>query len=77
MLSKLTLSLDPTVIAQAKKYAHDSHTSLSRLVENYLRQLVAQSESHIQAGPVLSQISGILKQAEIEDYQNYLAEKYK
>jgi hypothetical protein len=76
MLSKLTLSLDPTVVAQAKQYAQDSHTSLSRLVENYLRQLVSQSDNQVQAGPVLSQISGILKQAEIEDYRDYLAEKY-
>ncbi|MBT9547135.1 MAG: hypothetical protein IV090_17215 [Candidatus Sericytochromatia bacterium] len=76
MLSKLTLSLDPTVVAQAKQYAQDSHTSLSRLVENYLRQLVSQSDNQVQAGPVLSQINGILKQAEIEDYRDYLAKKY-
>lgn len=76
MLSKLTLSLDPTVVAQAKQYAQDSHISLSQLVENYLRQLVAQSESETNPGPVLSQISGILKQGTEQDYREYLADKH-
>jgi len=67
MLSKLTLSLDPTVVAQAKQYAHDSHISLSRLVEDYLLQLVAQHKAPIQAGPVLKQITGILKQSAIQN----------
>jgi hypothetical protein len=33
---KLTLSIEPGVIDKAKKYAKQKHTSISKLVENYL-----------------------------------------
>ena len=41
MKTKLTLRLDETVIARAKRYAASRGVSLSELVENYFR---AQSE---------------------------------
>ncbi len=44
MKQKLTLSLDKEVIENAKKYAKEEGTSVSNLVENYLR-LIIQDES--------------------------------
>lgn len=76
MQSKLTLSIDPAVVAQAKQLARDSETSLSRLVENYLRQLIAQNEQIPTAGPVLQQITGILKELPGENYHTHLERKY-
>ncbi len=35
--TKLTLTVDPEIIAQAKKKAKNRGTSISRLVENFLR----------------------------------------
>jgi hypothetical protein len=35
-MSKLTLSVDPDVVARAKRYAHSRGISVSRLVERYL-----------------------------------------
>lgn len=40
MSSKLTLSINQTVINQAKQYAKDSGKSLSGIVEEYLKSLV-------------------------------------
>lgn len=44
MLSKLTLTIDQDVIAQAKKYAKVKHRSVSKLVEEYLKT-VSHSEN--------------------------------
>ena len=39
MKSKLTLSIAPNVIERAKKYTELNHTSVSEIVENYLKNL--------------------------------------
>ncbi|MGL6267871.1 MAG: DUF6364 family protein, partial [Chitinophagaceae bacterium] len=36
MDTKLTLSIDKQIIEAAKKYARNTNTSLSNLIENYL-----------------------------------------
>ncbi|XWN37755.1 MAG: DUF6364 family protein [Balneola sp.] len=41
MKTKLTLSLDEDVIEQAKAYAKDQETSVSSLVENYLKAITS------------------------------------
>ena len=45
MNTKLTLSIDQLTIAKAKKYAEKNDTSISKLVENYLK-LLAQDVKH-------------------------------
>ena len=44
MNTKLTLSLEKEVIEQAKIYAKGTGRSLSEMVENYFRNLVAKKE---------------------------------
>lgn len=44
MNTKLTLSLDKNVIEDAKRYADDSKTSLSDIVENYFKAIVSKSK---------------------------------
>jgi D-alanine-D-alanine ligase-like ATP-grasp enzyme len=44
--TKLTLKLDEEVIRRGKLYAKSRSTSLSKLVEQVLRQLIAQEEAH-------------------------------
>ncbi len=41
MKTKLTLSLEEDVIEQAKAYAKDQETSVSSLVENYLKAITS------------------------------------
>jgi hypothetical protein len=45
MDAKLTLLLNKATIEKAKKYAEANHTSLGRLIENYLAVLVGKSKS--------------------------------
>lgn len=81
MESKLTLKLDETVIDQAKKYAFKRKKSLSKLVEEYFKEL-SSAESRLPASvhPVVREISGILSAdggISLEDeYAAYLEKKY-
>lgn len=45
MNTKLTLTIDPKIIAKAKKYAREHGRSLSNLIENYLQSLVEEPEA--------------------------------
>ena len=44
--TKLTLTIEQTVIEKAKKYAKDKERSLSNLIENYLKALTKESDSN-------------------------------
>lgn len=83
MDSKLTLKLDKTVIEQAKAYAKEQQTSLSRLIENYL-SLLASKESEgddIKISPFVKSIAtGVSIPSDFDykkEYGSYLEEKYK
>jgi hypothetical protein len=43
MTTKLTLTIEKTIIAEAKLYAANQNRSLSELVENYLKAMVLNS----------------------------------
>lgn len=45
MDTKLTLKLDKNVVEEAKKYASSQKTSLSQIIESYLRFITNQNES--------------------------------
>lgn len=84
MDSKLTLKLDKTVIEQAKQYAKEHQTSLSRLIENYLAVLTKLKKGKsddIEISPFVKSISGSVKLPKDFDYKkeigNILSEKYK
>lgn len=44
MDTKLTLNLDENVVVEAKKYASSQKTSLSQIIESYLRFITTQKE---------------------------------
>ena len=75
-MAKLTLSIDESVINQAKRYAHRRGTSVSRIVEEYL-SLVTETRRETVQTPVLRSIRGILKQGDVASYRNHLIEKYR
>lgn len=72
---KLTLTVDPEIVETARRYAADHATSISQLVEDFLRTLTA-SPSRSGGAPVLKRLRGSLKGVDIEDYRQHLAEKY-
>ena len=86
MNTKLTLSIDKTVIAKAKKYAKQNETSISELVENYLKLLSQDVKHNMVEEPrekysPLNKIAGIVKLPDDYDYKKELPkilwERYK
>jgi len=80
METKLTLRLKKKVIDQAKKYANDHETSLSKLIENYLSAITNESKSIENISPLVLSLSGVIQLDGNEDtkvkYQEHLNEKY-
>ncbi len=80
METKLTLRLKKKVIDQAKKYANDHETSLSKLIENYLSAITTEPKSIEKISPLVQSLSGVVQMSENEDpkrtYQEHLKEKY-
>ena len=58
--AKLTLSVKPEVIQEAKQSAAALHTSLSALFERLLRALSAPSEVNMESSPITRRASGLL-----------------
>ena len=80
MNAKLTLQLKKEVIEQAKKFAKTQNTSLSKLIETILSQLVMEEEEK-EISPLVKSLSGVVVLSpdddDKSDYADYLAEKYK
>jgi len=80
MDTKLTLKLRKSVIDQAKKYASNHDTSLSRIVENYLAAITADSDEKDGISPLVKSISGIIQLPDNfdhkADFHKHLDEMY-
>lgn len=61
MTTKLTLTVEESVIKKAKLYAKRSGRSLSELIENYLDTLTEEHSSKDQLSPKLKKIAGVVK----------------
>ena len=79
MKKKLTLSIDSSIILMSKDYAKKHETSLSHLVEAYLKTLIEASEIE-EISPKVKSLSGVVKLPknfnEKREYQKYLESKY-
>ncbi|MCF0057259.1 DUF6364 family protein [Dyadobacter sp. CY356] len=81
MNTKLTLTIEDSVIDQAKKYARQEGRSLSDLVENYLKAVIADSkEKPTELTPIVKALKGSFKAPADFDYKEELikglSEKY-
>lgn len=81
MDKKLTLSLNASVIENAKTYAKKNEISLSKLIEAYLKSIVDKKTKDIEISPLVKSLSGTIELPEDfdikEGYTDYLIEKYK
>ena len=63
MLAKLTLTIDRSVIEQAKEYAQKKNRSVSRIVEDYLKNIATNHEMstsfYKMKSPITDSISGM------------------
>ncbi len=79
MDTKLTLKLDHSIIEQAKNYAKDKNTSLSKLIESYLGKLVTPIDTH-EVTPLVKSLSGVIDLPKSLDtrkeYKKHLLNKY-
>ena len=66
MEAKLTLKLNKMVIESAKKYAESNNKSLSRLVEDFFRNLVNEKFPAKKYPPLIEELSGIISEEDLE-----------
>jgi hypothetical protein len=78
METKLTLKLEQSVIKSAKKYAEKNNRSLSKLVEDYFKNLISDNEPQRHYSPLVEELSGVISEKELKnlDYTDYLEKKY-
>ena len=80
MKAKLTLTLDKSLIEEAKEFAKSSNISLSTIIERYLDSLL--EEKHAQEKDPSSwvdQLPGMNhfdREFDLTDYSDYLFDKY-
>jgi hypothetical protein len=66
METKLTLKLDQSVINSAKEYAENNNRSLSKLVEDYFRNLVSENIQKEKYPPLIKMLSGVVSENDLK-----------
>ena len=76
MNTKLTLTIEETVIVKAKRYATSKGRSLSDIIENYLK-VITEEESIDKAEltPLVKSLKGSFKAPENLDYKKELTKR--
>lgn len=76
MTTKLTLTIDQQIIEKAKEYAKNNGRSLSDLIENYLKVVVAEgSKSAEEISPLVQSLKGSFGKPADYDYKKQLAHR--
>ncbi|HLN94527.1 MAG TPA: DUF6364 family protein [Flavobacterium sp.] len=76
MNTKLTLTIEQSVIEKAKKYAKDKERSLSSLIENYLRALTNENNTgEIELTPIVKSLKGSFTAPKDFDYKKELSKR--
>ena len=71
---KLTLSVEEEAIRKARRFSKKHRTSISRLVSDFLSSL---ADTDGPDTPIVNRLRGVLRSdVGIEDYHQYLIEKY-
>lgn len=75
MNTKLTLTIEQSVIEKAKRYARERERSLSDLIENYLRALINEKEiDEDDSSSTIKQLRGSFKLPKNFDYKKELTD---
>jgi hypothetical protein len=76
MNTKLTLTIEHSLISKAKKYAKGRGRSLSDIVENYLKVIINdENTTVIDPTPIASSLRGSFKAPKDFDYKKELSKK--
>jgi hypothetical protein len=80
MQTKLTITIEKSIIEQAKSYAKNKGRSLSELIENYLKVVLEDNEKTVKLSPSIKKLKGSVKLPDDFEYKkeltNILSEKY-
>jgi len=72
--TKLTVRVPRDLLENAERYAAQNNTTLTHLIEAYLRRIPAQKP--LDDSPIVRRLSGILSESiAFQDYQEHLEEK--
>lgn len=80
MNTKLTLTIEQSIIERAKSYAKGKGRSLSDIIENYLKVITTEQRVVDDISPLINSLRGSFKAPESFDYKKELSkglsEKY-
>lgn len=73
--TKLTVRVPRDLLENVKRYAEENNTTLTALIEAYLRHIPSQAP--LDNAPIVRRLSGILSLGvSLDDYKKHLEEKY-
>ena len=73
--TKLTIRVPRDLLENIKRYAAENNTTLTDLIEAYLRRIPSQRQ--LENAPIVRRLSGTLSpEVTIQDYRQNLEEKY-
>ena len=73
--TKLTVRVPRDLLENVKRYAAQNNTTLTDLIEAYLRRILVQES--LDDAPIVRRLSGILPEnVSIQDYHEHLEKKY-
>ena len=76
MNTKLTLTIEQTIIEKTKKYANGKGRSLSDIVENYLKAITKEDNNEsIELTPIVQSLKGTFKAPKNIDYKKELSKR--
>jgi hypothetical protein len=75
MNTKLTLTIEKSIIEKAKSYAKDKGRSLSDIIENYLKAITTDKQNIEDISPMVESLRGSFKAPESFDYKKELSKE--
>ena len=74
MNTKLTLTIEQSIIEKAKKYATNKNRSLSDIIENYLKVITNEEKTNdVEFTPLVKSLKGSFKTPKNFDYKKELS----
>ena len=73
-MTKLTLSIDETVVEKAKQIASAHNTSVSAMFSQFVKGMAVPPARPAKIGPLTRKLSGIVKLPPNKDYKDLLTE---
>ena len=78
MNTKLTLTIEQTIIEKAKKYANEKDRSLSDIIENYLKVITKEDNNEsAELTPIVKSLKGSFTAPKNIDYKKELSRRLK